>query len=63
MSAGGTCEVGFVQGDPPSVVVLGVAVVDGTGALWVAPSEVLGGMCCTAALVDVYLHGGTLGVG
>ena len=53
VSAGGTCEVGFVQGDPPSVVVLGVAVVDGTGALWVEPSEVLGGMCCTAASVAV----------
>ena len=32
-----------VQGDPPSVVGLGVALVDGMEALWLAPSEVLGG--------------------
>ena len=43
MSTEGTCEVVCVRGDPPSVVGLGVSLVDGMEALWVAPSEVLGG--------------------
>ena len=30
-------------GDPPSVVVLGMALVYGMEALWAAPYEVLGG--------------------
>ena len=42
--------VGCVQGDPPSVVGLGVALVDGMEALWVAPSEVLGGQDVLEAL-------------
>ena len=33
-----------MRGDPPSVVGLGVALVDGMEALWVVPLEVLGGM-------------------
>ena len=33
-----------MRGDPPSVVVLGVALVDGMDALWVAHPEVLGGL-------------------
>ena len=44
MSTGGTCGVGCVLGDPPLVVVLGVALVNGMKALWEAPSEVLGGL-------------------
>ena len=36
VSAGGTCGVGFMRGDPPLVVVLGVALVDGMESLWVA---------------------------
>ena len=40
-------------GGPPSVVGLGVALVDGMEALCVAPLEVLGGLCCDAAWVAV----------
>ena len=35
--------MGCVWGDPPLVVGLGVALVDGMEALWVAPLEMLGG--------------------
>ena len=34
--------MGCVQGAPPLVVGLGVALVEGKEALWVTPSEVLG---------------------
>ena len=41
VGAEGTCELGFVRGSPPSVVDLGVVLVDGLEALQVEPSEVL----------------------
>ena len=40
----GTYGVSCVRGDPPLVVVLGVVLVNSLEALWVAPSEVLGGL-------------------
>ena len=45
--------MGCVRGDPTSVAGLGVALVDGMGAVWVGLSEVLGVMCCAAARVVV----------
>ena len=60
---GGTCGVGYMLGDPPLVVVLGVTLVDGMEALWVAPSDLLGGQCRAAAGVAVYFHRYSLGVG
>ena len=51
VSTEGTCGVGRVWGDPPSVVGLGVVLVDCLEALQVAPLEVLGGRYCAAALV------------
>ena len=49
MITGGTCGVVCVRGAPPSLVGLGVALVDFMEALWVAPLEVLGGLCFSAA--------------
>ena len=51
VSAEGTCGVGRVGGDPPSVVGLGVVLVECLEALRVAPSEVLGGQYCAVAWV------------
>ena len=38
---------------PPSVLVLGMALVDGMEVLWEAPLELLVGQCCSAAGVAV----------
>ena len=51
VSTEGTCGVGCVWGSPTLVVFLGVVLVDCLEALWVAPSEVLGGRYCAAAWV------------
>ena len=56
VSAGGTCGVGCMRGDPPSVVGLGVALVDGMEALW---GGTLGGTWWSGRLGSTV--GGTLG--
>ena len=49
MSAEGACGVGCVWGALPSVVGLGVVLVDCLKVLQAAPLEVLGGRYCAAA--------------
>ena len=51
VSAEGTCRVGRVWGALPSVVCLGVVLVDCLEELWVAPSEALEGWYFAAASV------------
>ena len=46
-----TCGVGCVWVAPPSVVDLGVVLVDCLEVLWAAPLEVLGGWYCAVAWV------------
>ena len=53
VSAGVTYGVGCMWEALHSVVVLGEVLVDYMEEMWVAPSGVIGGMCCAAAWVAV----------